>query len=281
MYKYIHYALLAICVLLLYACTDKASPPKPPILTAQGFNITEIQSGILNNFDDIKLRIEAADRIDRLYIKERSYEVDLAKSPEPAHFPLFGLPHRTENQTDITLNFKNYINEKFNSEGIYEFRIEVVDKKGGSSTVTLKIEILPATKEAAIQLSPLETTSFQLQRIGPGPVTGHAGLGIDWITTEKIHVGIEIKKASNRVGQLRKLSEDDYTAIKTKADLSRLIAALQTQDAIYINTANNAAIGYTFAVSDGDQHYALLILSSATSLSAAGTTVTLNGEYKF
>lgn len=281
MYRHIHSALIAICVLLLYACTDKASLPKAPIITAQGFDITETQSGILNKFDDIKLRIEAAGRIERLYIKERSYEVDLAKSPESAHFPLFGLPHRTENQTDITLNFKNYINEKFSSEGAYEFQIEVVDKKGSSSTATLKIEVLPATKEAAILLSPLELADFQLQRIGSAPVIGHDGFGIDWITTDEIHVGIEIKKAASHVGQLHQLTGEDYRAIKTKADLSRLVAPLQPQDVIYIDTANNAAAGYSFAVSDGDQHYALLILSSATFLSAAGTTVTLNGEYKF
>lgn len=281
MYKYIQYALIAVCGVLLFACTEKAAPPKPPVLTAQGFDINEIQSGVVNNFSDVKLRIEAAGRIKRLYIKERSYEVDLAKSPEQAHFPLFGLPHRIENQADITLNFKNYINEKLTSEGSYEFRIEVVDKKGGSSAATLKIEVFPATKEATILLSPIETASFQLQRIGPGPVTGHDGFGIDWITTDEIHVEIEIKKASNRTGQLHQLSRDDYTAIKTKADLSRLVKPLQAQEIILINTANNAASAYSFAVSDGDQQYALLILSSVTSLSAAGTTVTLNGEYKF
>jgi hypothetical protein len=281
MHKYIQYALIAACSVLLLACTDKAAAPKAPIITAQGFDINEIQSGTVNHFGDLKLRIEAAGRIEHLYIKERSYEVDLAKSPEPAHFPLFGLPHRTEAQTDITLNFKNYINEKLTTGGPYEFLIEVSDKKGRAINATLKIEVYPAAKEATMQLSPVKTAGFQLQRIGLGRVTGYEGFGIEWITADEIHVGIEIKKTTSRTGQLHQLSREDYTAIKTRADLTRLIAPLQPQDVIHIDTANNAATGHSFAVSDGDQQYALLISSSATSLSEVGTTVTLTGEYKF
>ena len=279
--KYIQYALIIICAAFLLACTEKAAAPKPPVITAQGFDISEKQSGILNNFGDIKLRIEAPNRIKRLYIKERSYEVDLAKTPEPAHFPLFGLPHRTENQTDITLNFKNYINEKLTAEGNYEFQIEITDKKGKAVTALLKIELLPDTKQAAIEPNPVKTSAFQMQRTGTNRVTGSDPFGIDWITTDEIHVGIELRKDVSRVGQLHHLSHEDYTAIKTKADLSRLIANLEKLQVIKINTANNAAAGYSFAVNDGEQRYALLILSSATSLSEAGTTVTLTGEYKF
>ena len=281
MYKYIRYALIAICGILLLACTEKAAPPKPPVITAQGFDISEKQRGILNNFGDLKLRIEAPGRIKRLYIKERSYEVDLAKTPEAAHFPLFGLPHRTENQTDITLNFKPYINEKLTTEGNYEIRIEVTDKKGGFTTAMLKVEVLPDTKQAAVQLKPVKTVDFQMQRIGSDRVTGANTFGINWITTDEIHVGIEIMKDANRAGQLHHLSREDYTAIKTKADLARLVANLQQLKVINLSTANNAAAGYSFAVNDGEQRYALLILSSATSLSKAGTTITLTGEYKF
>jgi len=281
MYKYIQYALFVVCGSLLLACTDKATPPKAPVITAQGFDIAEIQSGIVNNFGNIKLRIEAAGRIAHLYIKERSYEVDLAKTPEAAHFPLFGLPHRTENQTDITLNFKHYINEKLTSEGNYEFRIEVTDKKGAAVTTQLKIEILPDTKQAAIQLTPVKTNAFQMQRIGAGRVSGAETFGIDWKTADEIHVGLEITKDTSRKGQLHQLSREDYMAIKTKADLSRLVANLQQLNVISVDTANNAAAGFSFAVHDGEQQYALLILSSATSLSEAGTTVTLTGEYKF
>ena len=281
MYKSIQYALIIVCSVLLLACTDKAPAPRSPLITAQGFDINETQTGIINNFGDIKLRIEAPGRIKRLYIKERSYEVDLATSPERAHFPLFGLPHRIEKQADITLNFNTYINEKLTTAGSYEFLIEVTDKKGGTTTVTLKVEIYPDSKEAAIQLTPVETAGFQLQRIGAASVTGAEHFGIDWITMDEIHVGIEIKKTANRPGKLHQLSRDEYTAIKTKADLSTLIAPLYQQDVINIDIANNAATGHSFAVSDGAKQYALLILSSATSLSDAGTTVTLIGEYKF
>ncbi len=279
--KYIQYALIVICTAFLLACSEKTAPPRAPAITAQGFDISERQSGMLNNFGDLKLRIEAPGRIKRLYIKERSYEIDLATTPESAHFPLFGLPHRTENQTDITLNFKNYLNKKLTAEGNYEFQIEVTDKKGAAVTELLKIELLPDTKQAAIQLKPVKTDDFQMQRIGSGRVAGSESFGIDWLTTDEIHVGIEIRKSPNQTGYLHHLSREDYTAIKTKADLSRLIANLQQLNVIHLATANNAAAGYSFAVNDGEQRYALLILSSATSLSEAGTTVTLTGEYKF
>lgn len=281
MHKYFQYTLIAVCSAFLLACTDKAAPPRAPVITAQGFDINEIQSGIVNKFGDLKLRIEAAGRIEHLYIKERSYEVDLAKTPEATHFPLFGLPHRTENQTDITLNLKHYINEKLTAEGNYEFRIEVTDKKGAAVTAQLKVEILPDTKQAAIELTPVKTNAFQMQRIGSSRVSGAETFGIDWKTTDEIHVGIQITKATSRKGQLHQLSREDYMTIKTKVDLSRLLTNLPQLNVISVDTANNAAAGFSFAVNDGEQRYALLILSSATSLSEAGTTVTLTGEYKF
>jgi len=280
MNRFAQYLLIAVCGVLLLSCTDPTPGPKAPVITAQGFNIGEMQRGVVGKFGDIKLRIEAAGRIERLYIKERSYEVDLAKSPERAHFPLFGLPHRTETQTDITLNFKNYINEKLKTAGQYAFLIEVADKKGGTAAAELKIEILPASKDAASLLSPVKTARFQLERIGAGRVARSEPFGIEWITTDAIHVTIAIRKAANRAGTLHQLSREDYTALKTKGDLSKLVASRQQLEVVRIETANDAATSFSFAVSDADRQYALLITSSATSLSGAGTTVTLTGEYK-
>jgi len=280
MNRFTQYFLITVCSVLLVSCAEKAPGPKAPVVTAQGFDIGEVQRGIVGKFDDIKLRIEAAGRIERLYIKERSYEVDLAKSPEPAHFPLFGLPHRTETQVDITLNFKNYINEKLRTTGPYEFLIEVTDKKGGVGTAALKVELHPDSKEAAAQLTPVESGTLQLQRIGPGGISGSNPFEIEWITTDAIHVTIEIKKAANRAGKLHQLSREDYTAIKTKGDFSKLVTARKPLDSIRIDTANDAATGFAFAVSDAERQYALHITSSATSLSEVGTTVTLAGEYK-
>ena len=54
----------------------------PPRITAQGFAIDTTQSGMVSKFGHLCIRIECAGRIAQLRISERSYEVDLATTPE-------------------------------------------------------------------------------------------------------------------------------------------------------------------------------------------------------
>lgn len=263
------------------ACTEQDQVTPAPQVTAQGFYIGDVQSGTAGEFSDLKVRFEVAGRIASLTIGERSYSVDLAKTPERHHLPLFGLKQRVEVQRDVTLNFRNYINTKLTDPGEYEFFIEVTDKKGQSTHKQLRIEVQSHADESGLLNLPVESGEFQLVRIGEKSVEGAERFGIQWITTDEIHVTIHLRKADSHSGSLGLLTTEAYQRIKTGNDVHREITRYQEQEYIEFDTANNAAAGKHLIVKEQEGIYFLSILSSKTSLSQLGTTVTLTGEYKF
>ena len=107
-----NYLVVFLLSIFLLSCTDTSTDNPPPQITAQGFTIDDIQVGALGSFSTLKIRIECVGRIQKLYIKERSYEVDLATTPEHSHFNLFGIAKKTLLRKDVTLDFQNYINKK-------------------------------------------------------------------------------------------------------------------------------------------------------------------------
>lgn len=271
-----HFLILLIALSLL-SCTDIGSDKSAPKITAQGFIMSDVQQGQIGQFGDLRLRIECAGRIRKLSIKERSYEVDLATTPERSHFPLFGIEKRTRLHTDVTLNFRSYINEKLRQAGQYVFNIEVADQKGQSSKATLNIVVVNP-KEAAGQL---EVASFQMQRQGKSAVSGSEPFGISWTTIDKIRVAIRITRNAKGADKLTRFTPGDYNRFSTKEELSVQINNAKNLDSIVFDTSNNAALGQVMGISNLGKYYLLRVLKSHTSLSDIGTTVTLNGEYKF
>jgi hypothetical protein len=163
-------ALLLAISLLLQACSlDPGELPAPGI-TAQGFGLDEPRQGEPGQFGDIRVRIEAAAGIDQLLIAERSYEVELAGTREPSHFPLFGLDRRVETRTDITLNFKPYVNLKLVAPGDYTIDITVIDKQQRVAAAQLAVlvegAVQPTPVEEAEQLTEAQAESLP-QRIEP------------------------------------------------------------------------------------------------------------------
>jgi hypothetical protein len=285
--------------LLLGGCApdDGAAAPR---ITAQGFRIQEAQEGALGRFEDIELRVQAPARIDELRVRERSYEVDLARSPEPSHFPLFGLPKRVYGRDDITLNFRGYLNQKIAQPGPYAFEITIRDKQGRTAKATLAVVIheagqpvAPGDAEvppqaasdrpapAAARPSGLRNEAFRLQRTGKGPVTGAPAFGIDWRTVETARVVIRVTPAEDGATRLARLRPGEYAAIETREQLSRAIESSEAAEKLEMATAGDAASGETFAVVHLDRAYALRTERSETSLSDLGTTVTLIGRYKY
>ena len=99
-----------LSTIFLLSCSDFDGDKQPPLVTAQGFVIEEIQEGIVSQFPNLRLRIESAGRIQKLHIKERSFEVDLATTPERGHFPMFGIETKTLQHTpwiSKTISIKN------------------------------------------------------------------------------------------------------------------------------------------------------------------------------
>jgi len=272
-----NYLLVLLTSMILLSCTESSSDKPAPQITAQGFTIDDVQEGTLGNFSNLKLRIESVGRIQKLYIKERSYEVDLSITPEREHFSLFGIEKKTLLRTDVTLDFQNYINKKFNQPGQYVFSIEVVDKKGKSSKATLNVHILKPKDESA----KIESGRFQLQRNGRSKVANGETFGITWKTIDKIKVTVRVTKEKGGASKLTRFNKDDYDLLTTKKELSEKMFAAKDTNEIVFDTANNAAEDQILGISMLGKHYMLKTEKSTTSLAYAGTIVTLNGRYKY
>lgn len=274
----------AACLAALLLACSPAGEPSPPTLTAQGFPISQVQTGVLGHFGDLKLRVEAPAGIEELRVSERSYDVDLAKSPEPSHFPLFGLPKRVWSSRDVTLNFRNYVDEKLDAPGRYTFEIAVTDRKGRTATATLVVDVEAAERSSATGAAEpeaaLRSGDFRLERVGAGPVRGADELGISWKTIDPVFVVIRMVASGDGARGLARLQPADYDGIATRSDLARALEASAPQPTLELATANDAAAGTVFAVVHADGGYVLRTERSATSLSRLGTTVTLVGRYK-
>jgi len=112
-----------------------------PEITAQGFDITLPREGLVGQFERLRVRIEAPERIKALAITERSFEVDLATTLDKVNYRLFGIEKRLRLHKDVTLNFQTYINERLAEPGDYEFLILVEDQEDEAAAARLLVVV--------------------------------------------------------------------------------------------------------------------------------------------
>ena len=269
--------ILILTSALLLSCSDLDGDKPPPRITAQGFVIETVQEGLVSEFPDLRLRIESPARIENLQIKERSFEVDLATTPERGHFQLFGIKTKTLQHTDVTLDFKNYINPKLTAEGEYQFLINVKDKKGRITSTVLKVRLT----SPAISKTPIEIGQFILEREGRGEVDNGEIFGIAWKTVDEINVTIRFGKAEGGASKLASFTDADFDRLESKEELSEWINVAKDLEQVEFDCSHNSARGRVLGINNLGNYYLLRILDSCSSLSEAGTKVTLNGEYKY
>jgi hypothetical protein len=261
-----------------------ADDSKKPEITAQGFSADLPQKGLVGDYPRLRVRIEAADRIKELIIKERSYEVDLASTRDKNNLYLFGLEQTPRSYTDVTLNLQNYINERIETADEYEFHILVTDRKGNivEKKIYLYAHIEAPEKEPTIveDAGLLQTESFTLQRIGTGPVDGARLFGIDWQNIDNTNVQIRISKIEGSDPHLVVLDESDFDNLQTIDQLMQRVAGLEKTEAVVLATGSNRAAGVVFSVINDDKHYLLKITSSSAYPSDRGTMVTVKGYFK-
>jgi hypothetical protein len=270
-------ALLFLAALLAACDSTQQSEKHEPRLTAQGFVINDTQEGIVKQFDAIRLRIESRARIKTLHIQERSYDVDLATSPEREHYKLFGLTKKARLHQDITLDFSPYINQKLTKPGDYTFGIEVKDKNNKTATAVLKIKVNP---DPAIT-SPIQTGEFKLLREGKGDVKQGIPFGVTWKTIDATRVTIQISKVEGGATRLARFSREDFEKLQDKSQLAKWIRNADNLDVIEFPTAFDDAFHEVFGIENQGQPYLLCVCKSKTDLSDIGTTVYLTGEYKY
>lgn len=262
-----------------------ADEPQTLEITSQGFSADQLQEGVVGEFPRLRVRIEASGRIKELTVKERSYEVDLAKTRDKYNLQLFGLDQTPRSYPDITLNLQNYINEKINKAGEYEFHILVTDRN--DSTVEKKIfidihEALDETKSGIYKdAGSLQTKPFTLQRIGTGSVKGFTQLGIGWKTIDNTKVMIRIKKSVASNAQLFMLDKLDFDTIHSIDQLIEKLAGTEKTEAIVLTTTSNKSAGEVFSSCHNDKCYLLKIMKSSAYPSETGTIVTIEGYYKY
>lgn len=283
--------ILVLSTILLLSCSDFDGDKPPPIITAQGFEIEATQEGVIAEFTNVRLRIESEGRIQQLRIKERSFEVDLATTPEREHYPLFGIENSALQHTDITLDFQNYINQKLTTEGEYQFLISVEDKKGQTANTALRVRLKsPGISVPPVEISeapvdipktPVETDQFMMQREGRGNIDNSEPFGITWKTVDEINVTIRVSKAEGGASKLASFTRADYDRLEVKEDLSEWINVARDLKHIEFDSSKNAARDQVLGINNLGNYYLLRVLKSNSSLSDSGTKVTLNGEYKY
>jgi hypothetical protein len=184
----------------------------------------------------------------------------------------------------VTLNLQNYINERIETEGEYEFHILVADRNDNivEKKVYMHAHIEAPEQEPTIaeDVRLLQTESFTLQRIGTGPVDGARLFGIDWQNIDNTNVHIRISKIEGSDPQFAVLDESDFDNLQTIDQLMQRVAGLEKTEAVVLATGSNRAAGVVFSVINGDKHYLLKITSSSAYPSDRGTIVTVKGHFK-
>ena len=278
--------LAVFAALLAAACSQSGPAPHAPLITAQGFDISEPRVAMVGEFDDVRVRLEVAGKIDGILIEEGSFDSNLAKTLDKDLFRLFGLEQRPYSRSDVTLNFRNYINEKITEAGIYHIEIAVTDYLGQSASQSFVVDVQTeeepqADVPAEIAEIWAETGDFVFERVGPGELGGAEEFGLTWKTIDPIRVTIRVAAADGRAVKLARLDTTDFQAVHTRSQVDEIVEHAVAVDAIEFDTAISAAAGQIFAVINDERPYILQAYASETSLSEAGTTVVVTGRYKY
>jgi hypothetical protein len=281
MIRCFHSPCLLFCFVLGVVCAAHGAEPVAPNIVAQGFDISVTQEGPLGDFGQIRVRFEVPDRIAELYVRERSYEVDLATTPDTSHFSLFGINTQVRQLTDVTLDFQDYINRKVEAEGAYTFILRVTDRKGRSVTENLTIRALrhPLAEEQS-SFDAVQVGSFRFERIGSSLVSGAERFGISWRTIDVEDVLIELHAGDERSSSFIEIMPSEYDEVSTKIQLEQKTRGVETTGNLLLPTVDGKAAGSVFGIISRGEPYLLRVTGSETSLSPLGTSVILIGEYK-
>ena len=238
-----------LCALVIGICGGApAATPGDPSITAQGFAMETARSASAGQFEPVRVRVEAPERIAKLLISQGTFEVDLATTPDRSSFALFGLDQRPLNAFDITLDFSPYLNERFVEPGSYRINIIVIDRDGGRSQANLSVTVVgeavdEVAQPANLKMSPaLGETAAMLRRQGAGEVDSEGIRGLAWVTIEPIEVTIRLRSTEANV-TLYEAGASGWSAAANQDQLARIIADARPVDFVDIPTARDQAAG--------------------------------------
>ena len=283
--KLCYFVLLVLIFGFFVLLNGAAAQPPMLEITTQGFSAKQPQKGVIGEYPRLRVRIEAANRIKELVIRERSYEVDLASTRDKSNLHLFGLGQNPRSYPDVTLNLQKYINEKIASAGEYEFHIRVKDKDGNSAEQKFSVLVQEARPAGDFGMDEndvqLHTGIFTLERVGAQPVKGGRQFGIYWKNRDNANVKILIIREEDSNTRLCRLDRSDFDSLQTREQLAERVAGLENTEAVILTAGRDRAAGEVFWVCHEDTHYLLKVMESSAFPSADGTVVRLKGYYKY
>jgi hypothetical protein len=277
--------LLLVLVAGTYGGAVVASASENPSITAQGFAMNTTLSAAAGEFERVGVRIEAPKRIAKLQISQDGFEAELAMTPNRDLFALFGLDDRPLNAFDITLDLAPYMNSRFTEPGTYRIDIVVIDRKGGRSEASVSAAVIGEEGEEAeqaddmVRLPRLEEYAAVFRREGSGEVDSDGVQGLDWVTIEPINVTIRLRAVAPNT-TLHQLSASSWSAITTQDHLATALAQTPSLDYVDLRTARGQAANTIIALVSNGGNTFIRLTGSTTSVSSAGTTVTLTANVR-
>jgi hypothetical protein len=274
-------------VLIAGSCCSAlaAAPSGDPSITAQGFAMDTTHSAAAGQFEQVRVRIEAPERIEKLLISQDAFEADLATTPDRSLFALFGLDKRPLSAFDVTLDFAPFMNHRLAEPGSYRIDIVVIDRKGGRSRASLSVAVIgdkadeDAPPREAERSPPFEQSEAVFRRQGSGHVESDGFSGLDWFTIEPINVTIRLR-AIESGATLHRLSASNWGAAITRDHLATIIADTPSLDYVDIPTARGQAAGTLIALGGNGDDVLIRVTGSITSVSSVGTTVMLTASVR-
>ena len=277
--------LLLVLVAGTYGGALVASASENPSITAQGFAMNTTLSAAAGEFERVGVRIEAPERIAKLQISQDGFEAELAMTPNRDLFALFGLDDRPLNAFDITLDFAPYMNSRFTEPGTYRIDIVVIDRKGGRSDASVSAAVIGEEDEEAEQAddvagSPrLEEYAAVFRREGAGEVDSDGVPGLDWVTIEPINVTIRLRAVAPNT-TLHQLSASSWSAVTTQDHLATALAQTPSLNYVDLRAARGQATDTVIGMVGNGGNTFIRLTGSTTSVSSAGTTVTLTANVR-
>ena len=256
-----------------------------PSITAQGFAMETTHSAAAGQFEQVRVRIEAPERIETLLISQDAFEADLATTPDRSLFDLFGLDKRPLSAFDVTLDFAPFMNSRLVVPGSYRIGIIVIDRKGGRSSASISVAVIGDEADEAPppaetdRSPPLMESEAVFRRQGSGNVENDGFSGLDWFTVEPINVTIRLRAVESGA-TLHRLAASSWSAAATRDRLATILADSTPLAYVDIPTARGQAAATLIALGGEGGNVMIRLTGSTTSVSSAGTTVTLTASVR-
>ncbi len=192
-------------------------------------------------------------------------------NPIPTSLQGNSFPYTLSNADDETYRDTVVFVNAGNNLGNTVYTFTITDKDGNTDEVNFNVTVEAGT-------TPLgAATAFTWERVGGDPATGLAQFGLKWTSNSSTSAIVALDAGTKMV----ELAAADWTSFTTQEDLA---AAISSGTAVteYRGVSATASNAYNdvLGVSNNGTNYIINITQGTVGTSSAGTTITINGEYK-